>query len=69
MKPRKSWWVQFGRFWSQVARDELGQDMVEYSLLLAFICLVGAAAFIGMGQNTTTLWSIAKNSSPFSTSV
>lgn len=41
-------------FW----RDGRGQDMVEYSLLLAFVCLVGAAVFIGMGQTTSGLWSI-----------
>jgi Flp pilus assembly pilin Flp len=37
-------------------RDQQGQDLVEYSLLLAFVCLVGAAAFIGMGQTTSGLW-------------
>jgi len=58
MQPRKSLWIQFGRFCSQVGKDERGQDMVEYSLLLAFVCLAGAAAFIGMGQNTTALWTI-----------
>lgn len=49
----------------QVARnfgtDEAGQDLVEYSLLLAFICLAGAAALIGMGRNTSALWSIVNN--------
>ncbi|TFH29144.1 MAG: hypothetical protein E4H00_07475 [Myxococcales bacterium] len=32
-------------------RDDRGQDIVEYTLLLAFIALVGAAAFIGMGES------------------
>ena len=41
-------------FW----RCESGQDLVEYSLMLAFICLTGAALFIGMGQMTTSLWGI-----------
>jgi Flp pilus assembly pilin Flp len=44
-------------FW----RDERGQDLVEYSLLLAFVCLVGAASFIGMGKTTGSLWSIVNN--------
>ena len=44
-------------FW----RDEWGQDMVEYSLLLAFVCLAGAALFIGMGQTTRGLWGIVNN--------
>ena len=38
--------------------DERGQDLVEYTLLLAFIALVGAAVFIGMGNTTSGLWTI-----------
>jgi Flp pilus assembly pilin Flp len=45
------------RFW----RDESGQDLVEYSLLLAFVCLSGAAMFIGMGRNVNGIWSIVNN--------
>ena len=45
-------------FWKEFWKDERGQDMVEYSLLLAFVALVGLAAFIGMGQTTSGLWSI-----------
>ena len=41
-------------FWE----DERGQDIVEYSLLLAFVCLSGAALFLGMGASTRTLWGI-----------
>ena len=44
-------------FW----QDEDGQDLIEYSLLLAFICLSGAAMFIGMGQTTSGLWSIVNS--------
>ena len=41
--------------------DEQGQDMVEYSLLLAAIALAGAAAFIGMSSSTNVLWTIANS--------
>lgn len=41
-------------FW----RCDQGQDLVEYSLLLAFICLSGAALFISMGQLTSSIWGI-----------
>jgi Flp pilus assembly pilin Flp len=41
--------------------DETGQDLVEYSLLLAFIALAGAAALIGIGGNIAGLWSAANN--------
>jgi Flp pilus assembly pilin Flp len=37
--------------------DDRGQDLVEYSLLLAFVCLAGAAMYIGMGNATNTIWS------------
>jgi Flp pilus assembly pilin Flp len=46
-----------GSFWE----DQWGQDMVEYSLLLAFVCLVGAAMYMGMGKSTNTLWSIVNS--------
>jgi Flp pilus assembly pilin Flp len=46
-----------GRF----LRDEAGQDLVEYSLLLAFIALAGAAAFIGMSSSVNVLWSAANS--------
>jgi len=40
---------------------EDGQDMVEYSLLLAAICLASAALFIGVGNNVTAIWSIVNS--------
>lgn len=43
------------------AKCEQGQDLVEYSLLLTFICLVGAALFISMGNTTSGIWSIVNN--------
>ena len=45
------------RFW----QDQLGQDMVEYSLLLAFVCLAGAATFIAMGTTIGSIWTLANN--------
>ena len=38
-----------------------GQDLIEYTLLLAFIALVGVATFIGMGNTTSGIWSIVNN--------
>jgi Flp pilus assembly pilin Flp len=49
------------RFWDGFWRDERGQDLVEYSLLLAFVCLAGAALYIGVGQNVTAIWSIVNS--------
>jgi Flp pilus assembly pilin Flp len=34
-------------------RDESGQDLVEYTLLLAFVALASAALFIGAGAQVS----------------
>jgi Flp pilus assembly pilin Flp len=47
--------------WKRFLRDEGGQDLIEYSLILAFIALAGAAAFIGMGGTIKGIWTIANN--------
>ena len=45
-------------FWQ--AQD--GQDLVEYSLLLAFVCLASVALFIGVGKSITGIWTVANTS-------
>ena len=42
-------------FW----KNEDGQDLIEYTLLLAFVALVAAGLFIQSGQSTSGIWSIA----------
>jgi Flp pilus assembly pilin Flp len=42
-------------------RDEQGQDIVEYTLLLAFVALASAALFISAGGSISGIWSIADN--------
>jgi Flp pilus assembly pilin Flp len=42
-------------------RDEQGQDLIEYTLLLAFVALASAALFIGTGGSVNTIWSAASN--------
>jgi Flp pilus assembly pilin Flp len=37
-------------------RAEEGQDLVEYTLLLAFVCLASAALFIGAGKSMANVW-------------
>ena len=39
-------------------RQTTGTDLVEYTLLLAFVCLASAAAYIGVGRTTSQIWSI-----------
>ena len=38
------------QFIVRFVRDEQGQDLIEYTLLLAFVCLASAALFIGAGN-------------------
>ena len=44
-----------------LVRDEEGQDLIEYSLLLAFVSLASAALFIGAGGSMKTIWTVANN--------
>jgi Flp pilus assembly pilin Flp len=43
-------------------REEQGQDLIEYTLLMAFVCLAAAALFIPTGRTITSIWSIANAS-------
>jgi Flp pilus assembly pilin Flp len=47
--------------WRNFWRDEAGQDLVEYTLLLALIALVGAASYLSMNRTTNTLWSVVNS--------
>jgi len=39
-------------------REDDGQDLIEYTLLLAFVCLASAALFINAGNNMAAIWTI-----------
>ena len=43
----------------QFIRDEQGQDLIEYTLLLAFVCLATSALFIGAGGSLSGIWTSA----------
>ena len=40
-------------FWN----EEQGQDLIEYTLLMAFVALASAALFLGAGKSITGIWS------------
>ena len=50
------------RRWKLFYRDENGQDLVEYSLLLAFVCLASAALFISVGKTVASIWGTTSTS-------
>ena len=41
-------------------REEEGQDMVEYTLLLAFVALAAGAAYVTIGNKISGIWSKAQ---------
>ena len=43
------------KFW----RDESGQDLIEYTLLLAFVCLAASTLFVGSGKSVSGIWTVA----------
>jgi Flp pilus assembly pilin Flp len=40
-------------------RDEHGQDLVEYTLVLALICLASTAIFTSAGSSVNKVWNSA----------
>jgi Flp pilus assembly pilin Flp len=46
---------------SNFLREEAGQDLIEYTLLMAFIALASAAIFIGAGGSVATIWTSASS--------
>lgn len=40
----------------QFLNDEQGQDLIEYTLLMAFVALASAALFLGAGGNIKGVW-------------
>ncbi|HXJ40857.1 MAG TPA: Flp family type IVb pilin [Bryobacteraceae bacterium] len=41
--------------------DEQGQDLIEYTLLMAFIALASAAIFVNAGSSVNSIWKNASN--------
>jgi Flp pilus assembly pilin Flp len=44
-------------FW----KDEQGQDLIEYTLLMAFVALASAALFLGAGGSIKSIWGTTNN--------
>jgi Flp pilus assembly pilin Flp len=42
--------------------DDQGQDLIEYTLLMAFVALASAALFITSGKYVSQIWSVANSS-------
>ena len=44
-------------FWN----DEQGKDLIEYTLLMAFVALASAALFLGAGGSIKGIWVTTNN--------
>jgi Flp pilus assembly pilin Flp len=44
---------------SQLVKGEQGQDLVEYTLLLAFVLIASAALYVNAGGSVTGIWTMA----------
>ena len=60
-RPPFEWWPRAPFEWRTHLRDEQGQDLIEYTLLLAFVALASAALFIGAGNSVKGIWSVTNS--------
>jgi Flp pilus assembly pilin Flp len=55
----KIYWINVMSRIRSLRDEEEGQDLIEYTLLLAFVALASAALFIAAGNSVNTIWSAA----------
>jgi Flp pilus assembly pilin Flp len=48
-------------FASCFLREEQGQDLIEYTLLMAFLALLAAPLFLNAGHSVHGIWSAASS--------
>jgi Flp pilus assembly pilin Flp len=41
--------------------EENGQDLIEYSLLMAFVALASAGLYVGAGSSVSGIWATANS--------
>jgi Flp pilus assembly pilin Flp len=49
------------RVFTNFLREERGQDLIEYTLLLAFVVLASAALFISAGTSIKGIWTASSS--------
>ena len=48
-------------FFQRFREDESGQDLIEYTLLMAFVALASASLFVSTGSSISGIWGTASN--------
>jgi Flp pilus assembly pilin Flp len=46
---------------ANLLKDEQGQDLIEYTLLMAFVALASAALFLGAGGSIKGIWTTSNS--------
>jgi Flp pilus assembly pilin Flp len=46
---------------AQFLHDDQGQDLIEYTLLMAFVALASAALFLGAGGSISGIWNTSNS--------
>jgi len=49
--------IAIRNFWN----DESGQELIEYTLLMAFVALASAALFMSAGESTKGIWTTSNS--------
>jgi Flp pilus assembly pilin Flp len=49
------------QFLKNFLADDSGQDLIEYSLLMAFVALASAALFLGAGGSISGIWTTSNS--------
>jgi Flp pilus assembly pilin Flp len=49
------------RYMLRFINDEQGQDLIEYTLLMAFIAMASAAIFVQAGVSVNSIWKVSSN--------
>jgi Flp pilus assembly pilin Flp len=52
----QNWFGGFGAFVRAIWLEDEGQNLIEHSLLIAFVSLAAAALFISAGGNIRSIW-------------
>ena len=52
------WRIEGNRMRESLLASEEGQDLVEFSLLLAFVVFAGAASYLGMAESINIIWGV-----------
>jgi Flp pilus assembly pilin Flp len=48
-------------FIKNFCKDEQGQDLIEYTLLMAFVAIASAGLFLGAGSSIKGIWAVTNN--------